>query len=101
MKYLPEIINVFRSIVKKTDQLEELSQRVNDLLLDELMKDLTLHRFQMNKEKETYTYEVKEDDFKHISEHIYLVQNYVLPDIVVMLQSSQDQYKVMFRVRKD
>jgi hypothetical protein len=50
MKYLPEIINVFRSIVKKTDQLEELSQRVNDLLLDELMKDLTLHRFQMKKQ---------------------------------------------------
>jgi hypothetical protein len=101
MKYLPEIINVFRSIVKKTDQLEELSQKVNDLLLDELMKDLTLHRFYKEKQNQMYVYEVNQDDFNHISEYICLVQNYVLPDIVVMLQCSNEEYRVMFRVRKD
>lgn len=101
MKHLPEILNVFRIIVSKTDQLEVFRQNVNELLLDELMKDLTLYRFQKEKLEDRFIYQVREDDFDHICEYIALVQNYIEPDIEVMLHNSQEDYKVMFKIRKD
>lgn len=95
--YLPEIKKVFKLISKQTDELEKLTQRVNELYCDELIKDCSLHRVHKEVTERYYTYELHKDDYNHITDHLHLLQVLISPDMVVMAHSSNDEYKVMFR----
>lgn len=97
--YLPEIKKVFGVIVKQTDELEKLTQRVNELLCDELVKDCSLHRYHKETTERYYIYEIHKDDYDHITNHLHLLQTIILPDMVVMMNSCEDkdEYRVMFR----
>lgn len=95
--YLPEIKKVFGVIIKQTDELEQLSKRVNELMCDELIKDCSLHRTHREVTQRYYIYEIHKDDFDHIVEHLHLLQAVISPDMVVMAQSSDDEYRIMFR----
>lgn len=95
--YLPEIKKVFKVIVKQTNDLEELTKKVNEMLCDELIKDCSLHRVHKEVTQRYYIYEVDKEDYDHITDHLHLVQTVVSPDMVVMAQSSKDEYRIMFR----
>lgn len=95
--YLPEIKKVLSIIFTKTNDLQELNKRVNEMLCDEIIKDCTLHRFSKETNTRYFIYEVKEDDYWHIVEHLNLIQTVLLPDMYVMAQSTKDQYRVMIK----
>lgn len=95
--YLPEIKKVFKVIVKQTDDLEELTKRVNEMLCDELIKDCSLHRYHKEITNRYFLYELHKDDYNHIINHLHLLQAVISPDMVVMAQDSNDEYRVMFR----
>lgn len=98
LNYLPEIKKVFKLISNETDQLEKLSQRVNELYCDEIIKDCSLHKVHKETTERYYIYEVHRDDFDHITDHIHLIQTLILPDMVVMAQTdNKDNYRVLFR----
>lgn len=95
--YLPEIKKVFKIISNETDQLEKLTQRVNELLCDELIKDCSLHRVHKETTQRYYIYEIHEEDYNHITNHLHLLQAIISPDMVVMAQSSKDEFRILFR----
>lgn len=96
--YLPEIKKVFKVIVKQTDELEELTKRVNEMLCDELIKDSSLHRVHKEVTQRYYIYEVHKDDFEHITNHLHLIQAIILPDMVVMAQTDEvENFRILFR----
>lgn len=98
LNYLPEIKKVFKLISNETDQLEKLSQRVNELLCDELIKDSSLHRVHKEVTQRYYIYEVHKDDFEHITNHLHLIQAIILPDMVVMAQTDEvENFRILFR----
>lgn len=98
LNYLPEIKKVFKLISNETDQLEKLSQRVNELLCDELIKDSSLHRVHKEVTQRYYIYEVHKDDFEHITNHLHLIQAIILPDMVVMAQTDEvKNFRILFR----
>jgi hypothetical protein len=95
---LPEIKKVLSMIFTKTDELEKLSERVNELLIDELVKDFTLHRYHKEITSRYFIYEVKQDDFEHITTYLPEIQRVILPDVVVMAQTDEvDNFRVIFR----
>lgn len=97
-KYLPEFRKVLTLLFAKTDELEELSKRVDELLCDEIVKDFTLHRFYKEKDKGYFIYEVKKDDFEHILSYINEIQSVLSPDIFIMAQSNdKNEFKILFR----
>jgi hypothetical protein len=98
LHFLPEIKKVFKIIAHETNELEILAKRVNEMLIDDLMKDLTLHRTPKISTADSFLYEVHKDDYEHICEYLVLIQNYLTPDVVVTLQNSNDDYRVIFKV---
>jgi hypothetical protein len=97
---LSAISNYLTNLFKKTDQLEELEKRVNEMIMDEIIRDFTLHRTHKEITGRYYIYEVKEDDFEHIVEHLKAIQDIILPDLVVMAQKTSDECRIMFRVNE-
>jgi hypothetical protein len=98
---------------KKTDSLEELEKRVDALIIEELMKDCTLHRTHLEiKEDVTenvkyFRYDVQDSDFYHISEYLHLVQWSLPGNILVgtvrskrIIDDEEDsEYTVIFKVK--
>lgn len=97
LHYLPEIKKVLSVIFTKTNDLEKLNKKVNELIVDEIMRDCTLHRYHKEETNRYFIYEVKEDDFNHITDHINLIQTILLPDMYVMAQSSNNEFRVMIK----
>lgn len=95
--YLPEIKKVFSNIIKQTNDLEELTKRINEMLCDELIKECSLHKFNKQTAQGVFTYEIHKDDYNHITSHLHLLQTVILPDMVITAQTSKDKYKVFFR----
>jgi hypothetical protein len=86
---LPEIKKVLSMIFTKTDELEKLSERVNELFIDEIVKDFTLHR---------YHKEITSRYFIYITNYLPEIQRVILPDMVIMAQTDEvDSFRVIFR----
>jgi len=98
MNNLPELKKVINLIAKETDELKKLERRINEIVIDELMKDCTINKFDKEITETLYIYEVCEDDYNHIISYISPIQTVLSPDVVVMAQSSKDEYRVLFRV---
>lgn len=97
-EYLPEIKKVFTTIVKQTDDLERLNERVNELLCDEIIKDFTIRKYYKEKDKRYFVYEVQEEDFRHIINYIREIQQVLLPDILIMAQTDEvENFRILFR----
>jgi hypothetical protein len=112
-KYLPELKKFLVSYKVKTDALSELEARVDDLIVTDLMKDCVLHRTPVestvdNKNFKIMKFEVKKDDYDHITEHLHLVQKSLPANILVGAVSSrtlhdeedETQYLIMFKIKK-
>lgn len=96
--YLPEIKKVFKTIITKTDELEELNKKVDELMCDELVKDCCLNRFHKEESSRYFIYEVKQEDFDHITGHLDLIQKIITPHLVVMAQTDEvDSFRILFR----
>jgi hypothetical protein len=98
---LSEINKYLTNLFKKTDDLEKLESRVNEMLIDDIIKDFTLHRAYKEKSGRYYIYEVQEDDFNHILAYLKPIQDIILPSMVIMAQKSADDYRILFRLNED
>ena len=98
MNHLPELKKFINLIAYETDELKRLEKRVNELMIDEMMKDCILHTALKETNESTFVYNVKKDDFNHIVDHISLIQTSLLPDITVMAWETKDAHKVLFSV---
>jgi hypothetical protein len=98
---LSAIKEYLTNIFKRTDDLEKLEAKINDIILDDLIKDFTLHRTYKEKFRNYYIYEVKEDDFSHILEYLKPIQDIIFPDLVVMAQKQNDEHRIIFRQAND
>jgi hypothetical protein len=112
-KYLSELKNFLTLYKKKTDSLEELEKRVDTLIIEELMKDCTLHRTYLeviedtSKDLKFFRYDVKKDDYDHITDNLWLVQR-SLPDNILVggvsskrIRDDEDdtEYVIIFKVK--
>ena len=97
---LSAINKYLRNLFNKTDDLEKLEKKVNEMIIDEIMKDFTLHRAYKEVRDRYYVYEVKEDDFENIVEYLKPIQDILLPDLVIMAQKTSDECRIMFRVNE-
>jgi len=99
MKQNLSIINEYlKNLFYKTNKLEELEKKVNELVVDEIMRDFTLHKPVKEVSGRYYVYQVKEDDYNHIVSHLKPIQKVLLPDMVVMAQKTSDECKILFRL---
>lgn len=98
MNHLPELKKFINLIAFETDELKRLEKRVNELMIDEIMKDCILHPAQKEITESTFIYNVSKRDFNHIIDHISLIQTSLLPDITVMACETKDCHKVLFSV---
>lgn len=97
---LSAISNYLTNLFRKTNQLEELEKRVNEMIMDDIIKDFTLHKSHKEISGDYYVYEVKEDDFEHIVEYLKPIQDTILPDLVIMAQKTKDDCKILFKVNQ-
>lgn len=98
LEYLPEIKKLFTTIVKKTNDLERLNERVDELLCDEIIKDFTVRKYYKEKDKKYFIYELQEEDFKHIVNYIREIQDVLLPHIIIMAQTDDvENFRILFR----
>ena len=85
--YLSELKKFLLTYRLKTSELDKLEARVDDLIIEELMKDCLLHRSQhitqIEKDYKLVKYKVHKDDYNHISEYLHLVQ-YSLPSNILV-----------------
>ena len=98
MNYLPEIKKVLNLIISETDDLKRLERRVNEIVIEDMMKDCILHSAYKQTTETMYIFEVEKDDYDHITENINLVQKSLLPDITVMACSTDDNYRILFSI---
>lgn len=97
MNTLPEIKKLLSNILKQTNDLQKLSVKLNELECDEMIKDFTLHRYNKEIKNNCYLYDVKEDDFYHITEHIHLIQRVIMPNMMITAQTNEvDSYRIVF-----
>jgi hypothetical protein len=111
--YLPTLKKFLVNYKTKTDALEELEKRVDDLLVQELIKDCTIYRTHLESiEKQDHKlvrYEVHKDDYHHITENLWLVQNSLPANITVgalsykAVKDDEDDmnYFIVFKVKKE
>ena len=95
---LSAISNYLTNLFRKTDDLAKLEKRVNEIIIDDIIKDFTLHRAYKEVSGKYYIYEVKEDDFEHIVEHLNPIQKIISPDLVIMAQKTSLECRILFRV---
>lgn len=96
--YLPEIKKVLNSIYKETDELQKLNLKVNEFICDEIIKQSCLYKFHKEVSSRYFIYELKKDDYEHITEYLHLIQTIILPDLVIMAQTDdKDSYRILFR----
>jgi predicted nuclease with TOPRIM domain len=97
MNYLPEIKKLLSNILKQTNDLEKLRKKLNELECDEMIKDFTLHRFDKEVEEKCFRYDVKQDDFYHITDHIHLIQRVITPELMITAQTNEvDSFRIIF-----
>jgi spore cortex formation protein SpoVR/YcgB (stage V sporulation) len=95
--YLPEIKKVFSNILQRTNDLEDLAKRVDEILCDELIRECSLHRYHKQATQGVFSYEIHKDDYNHITKHLHLLQTVIAPDMVVTAQTTKDEYRVIFK----
>jgi hypothetical protein len=95
--YLPEVKKVIKLITNKTDDLKQLEEKVNEIVIDDLIKDCILHQARKQIDKGMFIYDVAEEDYRHITDHITLIQTTLLPDITIMACESKDDYRILFK----
>ena len=98
---LSAISNYLTNIFSKTDDLEKLEKRVNELVIDEIIKDFTVHRTYKQIEGKYFIYDVDEEDYNHIVEYIKPIQDILLPTIVIMAQKTTEEYRIFFRLNEE
>ena len=98
MNQLPELKKFIKLIVHETDELKRLEKRVNELMIDEVIKDCILHTAKKEITETSYIYNVNKKDFNHIVDHIHLIQTSLLPDITVMACQTKDSHRVFFSI---
>jgi hypothetical protein len=98
MYHLPELKKFVNLIAHETDELKRLEKRVNEIMIDEMIKDCILYPAKKEIKESTYTYHVNRKDYFHIVDHIHLIQTSLLPDITVMACQTKDFHKVLFSV---
>lgn len=110
-KYLSELKKFLVNYKKQTDKLSDLEARVDELLVEELMKDCLIHRHEIetttSAESKYIKYFVKQDDFLHIVENLWLVQKSLPDDILIGANHLQgvkgdsefDSYSVIFKMK--
>jgi hypothetical protein len=108
-KYLSELKGFLTSYKKQTDALLQLEARVDELLVEELMKECLLYRTEVevvsSNEVKWIKYHVVQDDYEHITEYLHLVQGSLPDDILVGANHLQtagyksDKYTVLFKLK--
>jgi hypothetical protein len=98
MNTLPELKKFVNLIAHETDELKRLEKRVNEIMIDEMIKDCILHNATKEIKQSTFVYNVNKKDFNHIVDHIHLIQTSLLPDITVMACQTKDSHRVFFSV---
>jgi hypothetical protein len=98
MNNLPDLKKFVNLIAHETDELKRLEKRVNEIMIDEMIKDCILHNATKEIKESTFVYNVKRDDFNHIVANINLIQTSLLPDITVLAWETKDDHRVLFSV---